>query len=146
MSEANDPRDLIGYGGRPPHAAWPNGARVAINFVLNYEEGAENSILHGDAASESFLSEIVNAQPIAGMRHVSMESLYDYGARAGFWRIRKLFTDRALPLTVFGVAMAMERNPAAVEAMMDAGWEIASHGYRWMNARIWRVRSRFKRD
>jgi putative urate catabolism protein len=127
------PRDLIGYGATPPHAAWPNGARIAINFVLNYEEGAENSILHGDAASESFLSEIVGAQPIPGMRHVSMESLYDYGARAGFWRIHDVFKNRALPLTVFAVAMAMERNPAAVEAMLGAEWEIASHGYRWIN-------------
>jgi putative urate catabolism protein len=127
------PRNLIGYAGKPPHAGWPGNARIALNFVLNYEEGAENSILHGDDASESFLSEIVAAQPIAGMRHVSMESLYDYGARAGFWRIHQLFTARKIPLTVFGVAMAMERNPAAVEAMLAAGWEIACHGYRWIN-------------
>jgi putative urate catabolism protein len=133
MNTPDYPRDLVGYGAKPPHAAWPGGARIAINFVLNYEEGAENSILHGDAASESFLSEIVAAQPIPGMRHVSMESLYDYGARAGFWRIRDVFKNRALPLTVFGVGMAMERNPAAVEAMLEAGWEIASHGYRWIN-------------
>jgi putative urate catabolism protein len=133
MTEQNYPRDLVGYGGAPPHAAWPNGARIAISFVLNYEEGAENSILHGDPASEFFLSEIVNAEPIAGMRHVSMESLYEYGARAGFWRVRRLFVERGLPLTVFGVAMAMERNPAVVDAMLRAGWEIASHGYRWIN-------------
>ncbi len=101
--------------------------------MLNYEEGAENCILHGDPASESFLSEIVGAQPITGMRHASMESLYDYGARAGFWRLHRLFTQRRLPLTVFAVAMAMERNPAAVAAMLDAEWEIASHGYRWIN-------------
>lgn len=127
------PRDLIGYGMTPPDAQWPGGARVAVQFVLNYEEGAENSVLHGDEASESFLSEIVAAQPVPGMRHVSMESLYDYGSRAGFWRIRRLFVERGIPLTVFGVAMAMERNPAAVEAMLEAGWEIASHGYRWIN-------------
>jgi putative urate catabolism protein len=133
MNTPDYPRDLIGYGGKPPRANWPGGARIAVNFVLNFEEGAENSILHGDAASEHFLSEIVSAQPIPGMRHVSMESLYDYGTRAGFWRIRKLFMERGLPLTVFGVAMAMERHPAAVAAMLEAGWEIASHGYRWIN-------------
>jgi putative urate catabolism protein len=131
--EPKYPRDLSGYAGNPPHAAWPSNARIAINFVLNYEEGAENNILHGDAASESFLSEIVAAQPIPNARHISMESLYDYGARAGFWRIKKLFDERALPLTVFGVAMAMERNQAAVEAMLESNWEIASHGYRWIN-------------
>jgi putative urate catabolism protein len=133
MNTPDYPRDLVGYGANPPHAGWPGGARIAINFVLNYEEGSENSILHGDAASESFLSEIVAAQPIPGMRHVSMESLYDYGSRAGFWRIHDVFKQRALPLTVFGVAMAMERNPAAVEAMLGAEWEIASHGWRWIN-------------
>jgi putative urate catabolism protein len=127
------PRDLVGYAGKPPYAAWPGGAKIAISFVLNYEEGAENSILHGDEASEFFLSEIVGAQPITGMRHVSMESLYDYGGRAGFWRIHDVFKQREIPLTVFGVAMAMERNPAAVEAMLNAGWEIACHGYRWIN-------------
>jgi len=127
------PRDLIGYGGAVPHANWPGGAKIALSFVLNYEEGAENSVLHGDAASEFFLSEMLNAEPIPGMRHVSMESVYDYGARAGFWRLRKIFLDRGLPLTIFGVAMAMQRNPAAVEAMLQAGWEIASHGYRWIN-------------
>ena len=126
-------RDLIGYGVEPPHAAWPGGAKIAVSFVLNYEEGAENTVLNGDAASESFLSDIVNAEPIAGMRHVSMESLYDYGARVGFWRIRRLFDDRKLPLTVFGVALAMEKNPHAVAAMLESGWEIASHGYRWIN-------------
>jgi putative urate catabolism protein len=127
------PRDLIGYGENPPHAAWPNGARVAVQFVLNYEEGAERSILHGDPVSEFFLSEMVGAQPIEGMRNMSMESLYEYGSRAGFWRIRRLFDDLGLPLTVFGVAQAMERHPDAVEAMMTSGWEIASHGYRWID-------------
>ena len=133
MTDPAYPRDLTGYGAAPPHAAWPGGARLALQFVLNYEEGAENSVLHGDQASESFLSEIVSAVPVPGMRHQSMESLYDYGARAGFWRIHRLFTQRGLPLTVFGVAMAMERNPGAVAAMLEAGWEIASHGYRWIN-------------
>jgi len=127
------PRDLIGYGANPPHAAWPNNARIAVQFVLNYEEGAERSILHGDPASEFFLSEMVGAQPIPGMRNMSMESLYEYGSRAGFWRIRRLFDDLGLPLTVFGVAQAMERHPDAVEAMMASGWEIASHGYRWID-------------
>jgi len=127
------PRDLIGYGANPPHAAWPNNARIAVQFVLNYEEGAERSILHGDPASEFFLSEMVGAQPIPGMRNMSMESLYEYGSRAGFWRIRRLFDDLGLPLTVFGVAQAMERHPDAVEAMMESGWEIASHGYRWID-------------
>lgn len=127
------PRDLTGYGAHPPHAAWPGNARIAINFVLNYEEGAENNILHGDAASESFLSEIIAATPIPHARHISMESIYEYGARAGFWRIKQLFDDRNLPLTIFGVAMAMERNPQAVEAMLKSGWDIASHGYRWIN-------------
>ncbi|NQE62541.1 allantoinase PuuE [Caulobacter sp. RHG1] len=127
------PRDLIGYGEHPPQAQWPNGARVAVQFVLNYEEGAERSILHGDPTSEFFLSEMVGAQPIQGMRNMSMESLYEYGSRAGFWRIRRLFEDFGLPLTVFGVAQAMERHPDAVEAMMTSGWEIASHGYRWID-------------
>ena len=127
------PRDLIGYGEHPPQAAWPNGAKIVVQFVLNYEEGAERSILHGDEVSEYFLSEMVGAAPIAGMRHMSMESLYEYGSRAGFWRIRRLFDDYGLPLTVFGVAQAMERNPDAVEAMLKSGWEIASHGYRWID-------------
>jgi putative urate catabolism protein len=133
MSHTHYPRDLAGYGGKPPHAAWPGGARIAVSFVLNYEEGAENSILHGDPASEFFLSEMVNAEPIPGMRHASMESIYEYGARAGFWRLRRLFLERGLTLTVFGVAMALERNPAVVEAIAAAGWEIACHGYRWIN-------------
>jgi putative urate catabolism protein len=126
-------RDLTGYGPKPPHAAWPNAARIALNFVVNYEEGAENTILNGDPASEFFLSDILNAEPIPGMRHVSMESLYDYGARAGFWRLHRLFTARRLPVTVFGVTMALEKNPPALAAMLEAGWEIACHGYRWIN-------------
>jgi putative urate catabolism protein len=127
------PRDLVGYGPNPPNAKWPRGARVALNFVLNYEEGGENAILHGDRASEAFLSEIVGAQPLEGVRHMSMESLYEYGSRAGVWRILALFARHKLPLTVYGVAMAMERNPAAVQAMLKAGHEIASHGWRWIN-------------
>jgi putative urate catabolism protein len=126
-------RDLCGYGGKYPLAAWPGDARVALQFVINYEEGGENCILHGDAASEAFLSEIVGAPAYAGQRHMNMESVYEYGARAGFWRLHRLFTERELPLTVFGVAMALARNPAAVAAMQQANWEIATHGYRWID-------------
>jgi len=127
------PRDLCGYGEQPPAANWPKAARIAVQFVINYEEGAENCVLHGDAASEAFLSEIVGAVAYAGERHMNMESLYEYGARAGFWRLHRLFAARDLPVTVFGVAMALERNPLAVAAMQSAGWEIASHGYRWID-------------
>ena len=127
------PRDLAGYGAHPPQAKWPGKARLALQFVLNYEEGGENSVLHGDPASEAFLSEIVGAQPVQGARHMSMESLYEYGSRAGVWRILELFKRCRMPLTVYGVAMAMERNPAAVEAFLKAGHEIASHGWRWIN-------------
>jgi putative urate catabolism protein len=127
------PRDLVGYGAKPPKPKWPGGARLALQFVLNYEEGGENSILHGDKASEAFLSEIVAAKPLAGVRHMSMESLYEYGSRVGVWRLLALFARHELPLTVFGVAMAMERNPAAVDAFLKAGHEVASHGWRWIN-------------
>ncbi len=127
------PRDLAGYGATPPHARWPGGARIALQFVLNYEEGSENSVLHGDPASESFLSEIVAAQPFAGARHMSMESLFEYGSRVGVWRILALFRRYELPLTVYGVAMALERNPAVVDAFLAAKHEIASHGWRWIN-------------
>jgi len=127
------PRDMIGYGATPPHAHWPDNAKLALQFVINYEEGAENSVLHGDAAAEAFLSEIIGAQPIAGARHMNMESLYEYGSRAGFWRLYRVFTSRGLPVTVYGVAMALERNPPAVAAMIAAGWEVASHGYRWID-------------
>jgi putative urate catabolism protein len=133
MTAADYPRDLAGYGANPPKVKWPKGARIALQFVLNYEEGGENSVLHGDAASEAFLSEIVGAQPVEGARHMSMESIYEYGARAGVWRLLELFKRYRAPLTVFGVAMAMERNPAAVEAFLKAGHEIASHGWRWIN-------------
>ena len=128
----NYPRDLIGYGRNPPHPAWPGQARIALQFVLNYEEGGENSVLHGDAASETFLSEIIGAAAFP-MRHMSMESLYEYGSRAGLWRVLRLFEERKLPLTVFGVAMALKRNPDAVQAFQDLGHEIACHGLRWIS-------------
>jgi len=127
------PRDLVGYGRHTPDPRWPNQARVAVQFVINYEEGGENCILHGDAASEAFLSEIVGASPLLGVRHMNMESIYEYGSRAGFWRLHRLFTQRQLPVTVYGVAMALQRNPDAAAAMIEAGWEIASHGYRWID-------------
>jgi len=133
MSSNPYPRDLIGYGGKPPKAKWPGSARVALQFVLNYEEGGENSILHGDQASEAFLSEIVGARPLEGVRHMSMESIYEYGSRVGVWRVLELFSRYDMPFTVYGVAMAMERNPAAVDALLKAGNEIASHGWRWIN-------------
>ena len=127
------PRDLSGYNGNPPSADWPGGARVAVQFVLNYEEGGENCILHGDQASETFLSEIIGAQPFLSARHMSMESIYEYGARAGVWRLLDLFKSRGVPLTVFAVAMAAERHPAVIERALTDGHEIASHGYRWIN-------------
>ena len=129
----NYPRDMKGYGAETPKVTWPNKAKIAVQFVINYEEGSENCILHGDKASESFLSEIIGALPFENERHMNMESFYEYGSRAGFWRLHRLFTQRGLPVTVFGVAMAMQRNPEAVEAMLKADWEIASHGYRWID-------------
>jgi len=128
-------RDLKGYGRTTPDPRWPNGAHVAVQFVLNYEEGGENNILHGDAASEAFLSEIVGAQPWPGERHWSMESIYEYGARAGFWRLWRLFTSRQVPLTIYGVATALQRSPDQVQAMLEADWEIASHGLKWIEHR-----------
>lgn len=127
------PRDFDGYGGTPPDAQWPNDARVAVQFVLNYEEGGENCLLHGDAASEAFLSEIVGAAPWIGQRHWNMESIYDYGARAGFWRLHDVFTGAGIPVTVYGVATALARAPRQVAAMKSAGWEIASHGLKWID-------------
>src|SRR5437763_8913075 len=127
------PRDMIGYGGEPPHAQWPGAAQIALQFVINYEEGAENAIFHGDPAAEAFLSEWVGAQPTLGLRNMNMESLYEYGSRAGFWRLHRAFTARQVPVTVYGVAMALERNPPAVAAMLAADWEIATHGYRWID-------------
>lgn len=125
-------RDLVGYGPTPPQARWPGGAHVAVQIVVNYEEGAENSVLNGDALSEGFLSEMVGAARYPA-RVMAMESLYEYGSRAGFWRLHRILTERQVPVTVFGVAKAMEANPAAVEAMLAADWEIASHGLRWID-------------
>ena len=127
------PRDLIGYGQTPPHPQWPNNARLALQFVINYEEGGENCILHGDPTSEAFLSETVGVAPLLGVRNINMESMYEYGSRAGVWRLHRLFTQRDLPVTVYAVAMALDRNPAAGQAMGAAGWEVASHGYRWID-------------
>ena len=126
------PRDMTGYGRNPPDPKWPGGAKVCVQFVVNYEEGAENNILHGDAASEAFLSEIVGAAQWPGQRHWNMESIYEYGARAGFWRLWRLFTARNIPATVYGVAHALMRSPDQVQAMKEAGWEIASHGLKWI--------------
>lgn len=133
MSNSSYPRDMSGYGQRPPAARWPRGARTAVQFVINYEEGAENCVLHGDAASEAFLSEIVGAEAYPGIRHMNMESMYEYGSRAGFWRLHRLFEAHEMPATVFAVAMALERNPPVVAAMQAANWEIACHGYRWID-------------
>ena len=133
MEPSAYPRDIVGYGNRPPDPKWPGLARIALQFVINYEEGAENCILHGDPVSESFLSESIGAQPLYGVRNLNMESMYEYGSRAGFWRLWRLFRQRRLPVTVYAVAMAMERNPDAIHAMREADWEIASHGYRWID-------------
>lgn len=133
MNRVTDyPRDMKGYGANPPEAKWPKGARIAVQFVINYEEGGENNILHGDRASETFLSEIIGANAYEA-RHMSMESLYEYGSRAGFWRLHRLFNRYHFPVTVYGVAMALQRNPEIVDAMLASNWEIASHGYRWID-------------
>ncbi|MEM5429071.1 allantoinase PuuE [Cupriavidus oxalaticus] len=132
MTTENYPRDLIGYGARPPHARWPGGARIAVQFVLNYEEGGENCVLHGDAASEQFLSEIVGAAAYPD-RHMSMEGIYEYGSRAGVWRILREFEQRGLPLTIFGVSMALQRHPELTRAFVELGHEIACHGWRWIH-------------
>jgi OHCU decarboxylase len=126
------PRDMHGHGPTPPHANWPGGAHVAVQFVLNYEEGGENNILHGDSASEAFLADVIGAAPWPDQRHANVESMYEYGARAGFWRLHRLFTQAELPLTVYGVATALMRAPTQLAAMQEAGWEIASHGYKWV--------------
>jgi putative urate catabolism protein len=134
MSPSPDyPRDLVGYGRNPPDPRWPGGARVAVQFVVNYEEGGERCILHGDPESEAFLSEVLGAQPWLGQRHMNVESMYEYGSRAGFWRLWRMFTERNVPVTVFGVATALARHPDAVAAMKEAGWEIASHGLKWID-------------
>lgn len=127
------PRDLVGYGANPPDAKWPNGARMAVQFVLNYEEGGENSILHGDKASEAYLTEIVGLTPLQGERSLTVESLYEYGSRVGVWRLLELFRQKDLPLTMFGVGMALQRNPAVAKAFAEQGHEIASHGWRWID-------------
>jgi allantoinase len=126
------PRDLVGYGRKVPHAQWPNRAKIAVQFVLNYEEGGENSVLHGDAASETFLSELITAQPFPD-RHMTIESMYEYGSRVGAWRILREFEKRGLPLTIFGVSMALERHPELTQAFVDLGHEIACHGWRWIH-------------
>jgi putative urate catabolism protein len=131
----NYPRDMRGYGPSPPHPGWPNGAHIAVQFVVNYEEGGENNILHGDQASEAFLSEIVGAEPWPGERHMNMESIYEYGARAGFWRLHRIFSAAGLPVTVFAVATALLRSPEQLAAMRGSGWEIASHGLKWIEYR-----------
>lgn len=130
---SNYPRDLIGYGNNPPHARWPNNARIAVSFVLNYEEGGERCILHGDTESEAFLSEIPGAVSFTGERHMSMESIYEYGSRAGVWRLLRLFETKGIPLTIFGVATALERNPDVAKAFVDAGHEICSHALKWIS-------------
>jgi allantoinase len=131
-STAPYPRDLVGYGRKPPHAQWPGNARVAVQFVLNYEEGGENSVLHGDPGSEQFLSEMFNPPSFAA-RHLSMEGIYEYGSRAGVWRILREFEKRELPLTVFGIGMALQRHPEVTQAFVELGHEIACHGWRWIH-------------
>lgn len=135
MKDSPYPRDLVGYGRDAPHPHWPGEARIAVQFVINYEEGGENNILHGDAASEAFLSEIVGAAPWPGQRHMNMESIYEYGSRAGYWRLWRLFTQRKQPVTVFAVASALQRYPEIVSSMQEAGWEIATHGLKWIDYR-----------
>lgn len=135
MTKTDYPRDLAGYGRNAPHPHWPGKARIAVQFVINYEEGGENNILHGDAASEAFLSEIVGAAPWPGQRHMNMESIYEYGSRAGYWRLWRMFTERDMPVTVFAVASALQRYPEIVGSMQEAGWEIATHGLKWIDYR-----------
>src|ERR1700753_4351255 len=132
MTEPAYPRDLRGYGRNPPDPRWPGRARVAVQFVVNLEEGGENNILHGDAASEAFLSDVLGAQPWPGKRHANIESMFEYGSRAGFWRLWRMFTARNIGVTVFGVATALARNPEVVAAMREAKWDIASHGLKWI--------------
>jgi allantoinase len=132
MTQGIYPRDLRGYGRNPPDPKWPGGARVAVQFVVNFEEGGENNILHGDRASEAFLSDVLGAQPWPGKRHANIESMFEYGSRAGFWRLWRMFSERNLKTTVFGVATALKRNPEVVAAMQEAGWDIASHSLKWI--------------
>ena len=135
MADTAYPRDLRGYGRNPPDPQWPGGARVAVQFVVNFEEGGENNILHGDPASEAFLSDVLGAQPWPGQRHANIESMFEYGSRAGFWRLWRAFSERGLPATVFGVATAQQRNTDIVAAMNQAGWDIASHSLKWVEHR-----------
>jgi chitin deacetylase len=127
------PRDLAGYGRTPPDPRWPGNARIAVQFVVNFEEGGENNILHGDAASEAFLSDVLGTKPWLGQRHMNVESMFEYGSRAGFWRLWRMLTAHKVPATVFGVATALARNPQIVAAMREAHWDIASHGLRWID-------------
>jgi putative urate catabolism protein len=127
------PRDMAGYGRHTPDPAWPGNARIAVQFVINFEEGGENNILHGDPASESLLTEFGFVSPRVGQRYLPVESMFEFGSRAGFWRLHRLFSERQVPVTIFGVATALERNPGPVAAMLEAGWEIASHGYKWID-------------
>jgi putative urate catabolism protein len=127
------PRDMVGYANQPPKPTWPNGARLAVQFVVNYEEGGENSVLHGDEKSESYLTEVVGTQPLQNARSLTIESLYEYGSRVGFWRLLDLFNDRKLPFTTFAVSMALQRNPRVAQALAEGGHEIACHGWRWID-------------
>jgi allantoinase len=127
------PRDLIGYGATPPDPRWPGGARLALQIVVNYEEGGERSILHGDREAEAFLQEVVGMAPLAGVRNLQVESMYEYGSRVGFWRLMRLFSERGIKISVFAVARALERHPAAAAAIVEAGHEVVSHGYRWID-------------
>ena len=126
------PRDMIGYGSKEPKVVWPNNAKLALQIVLNYEEGSENNILHGDKHSETFLSEIIGAQAFKS-RHINMESMYEYGSRRGFWRLHRLFQEKKIPITIFGVAMALERNPEVCEAIKNGNYVVACHGWRWID-------------
>src|SRR3954462_3952815 len=132
MADARYPRDLRGYGRSPPDPRWHDGARIAVQFVVNFEEGGENNILHGDRASEAFLSDVLGTQPWPGKRHANIESMFEYGSRAGFWRLWRIFTERKLPATVFGVATALQRNPDVGAAMEGAGWDISSYSLKWI--------------
>jgi putative urate catabolism protein len=130
------PRDLVGYGRRPPDPKWPGGARLALQIVLNYEEGGERAILHGDAESEAFLQEVVGTSPLPGVRNLQVESIYEYGSRVGFWRLLRLFAERDITISVFAVAMALERHPEAARAIVEAGHEVVSHGWRWIDYQL----------
>ena len=128
----NYPRNMIGYGSKTPNIKWPNNAKLALQIVLNYEEGSENCVLHGDKTSETFLSEIIGALPIKG-RHINMESFYEYGSKRGFWRVHELFQERKIPVTIFGVGMALERNKEVCDAIKQSDYEVAAHGWRWID-------------